>query len=44
MKEIVKKLLDENSKKKAEKYVDKVQLGEDGWKLRYYQHKFHVNQ
>jgi 5'-3' exonuclease len=44
MKDIVKKLIDENSKKKAEKYVDRVQLGEDGWKLRYYKHKFHVGQ
>jgi 5'-3' exonuclease len=44
MKEIVKELLDQKSKKIAEKYVDKVKLGEEGWKLRYYQNKFHVGQ
>lgn len=42
MKDIVKKLLDEKGKKKAEQYVDKVKLGEEGWKLRYYQNKFHL--
>lgn len=44
MKDIVKKLLEEKSSKKAERYVDKVQLGTEGWKLRYYQNKFHVDQ
>ena len=42
MKEIVKRMLDEKSQKKAEKYVDKVKFGEEGWKLRYYRNKFHV--
>jgi hypothetical protein len=44
MKEMVKKMLEDKNKKKADKYVDKVLLGEEGWKLRYYQNKFHVNQ
>lgn len=37
MKEIVKRLIEDRSQKKAEKYVDKVLMGTEGWKLRYYQ-------
>lgn len=32
MKEIVKKLLSEKSKKMADSYVDNVQFGTEGWK------------
>jgi 5'-3' exonuclease len=44
MKEIIKKMQDERSQRRADNYVDKVQLGTEGWKLRYYQNKFHVSQ
>jgi len=37
-----KKLADLKSQKMVEKYVDKVQLGVDGWKMRYYTNKFLV--
>lgn len=43
LKDIVKNLLQERADKRVEKYVDKVQLGEEGWKLRYYTNKFHVS-
>jgi 5'-3' exoribonuclease 2 len=44
MKAIVKKILDEKSDKHVKKYVDKVKILEDGWKIRYYKEKFHVDQ
>ena len=44
MKAIVKKILDEKSEKHVKKYVDKVKILEDGWKIRYYKEKFHVDQ
>ncbi|CDW77829.1 5-3 exoribonuclease 2 [Stylonychia lemnae] len=44
MKEIVKKLLNEKSKIMADSYVDRVQFGTEGWKLRYYQEKFHIDE
>ena len=43
MKEIVKKMLSEKNQKIADKYVDKVQYGTEGWKSRYYKEKFHVD-
>lgn len=42
MKQIVKNMIAEREKKLTTSYVDKVQLGTDGWKLRYYQEKFHI--
>ena len=39
MKKIVSKMLEESSDKIAKAYVDKVQLGTEGWKSRYYQNK-----
>jgi 5'-3' exoribonuclease 2 len=44
MKDIAARVLKEKEKQIADKYVDKVQLGVDGWKLRYYTEKFHVSQ
>jgi 5'-3' exonuclease len=41
---IVKKMIDEKSDNLAKGYVDKVQFGTEGWKLRYYQNKFHVKE
>lgn len=43
MKEMIKKMLDEKSKKVADTYVDKVQFGTEGWKTRYYSDKFHID-
>jgi len=36
MKEIVKKLLHQKNDAIASAYVDKIQFGTEGWKLRYY--------
>ena len=33
---------EETNQKIVEKYVDRVQLGVDGWKMRYYTNKFLV--
>ena len=43
MKEIVKKMLNDKSKKMADSYVDRVKFGTEGWKLRYYKEKFHID-
>lgn len=43
MKDIAARVLKEKEKNIADKYIDKVQLGVDGWKLRYYTEKFHVS-
>ena len=43
MKEIVKKLLHQKNDAIASAYVDKIQFGTEGWKLRYYQDKFHID-
>jgi 5'-3' exonuclease len=43
MKEIVKKMLSEKNKKMADAYVDRIQFGTEGWKLRYYKEKFHID-
>ena len=42
MKTVIKKLLREKEDIIAKKYIDKVNFGREGWKLRYYQEKFHV--
>lgn len=44
MKKVVKKMLYEKGDEIANKYVDVVQFGTEGWKLRYYESKFHVSQ
>ena len=43
MKKVVKKMIYENNEVVAKKYVDKVNLGNDGWKMRYYKEKFHIS-
>jgi hypothetical protein len=43
MKKVVKKILHEKGDTIAKKYVDYVQFGTEGWKLRYYSLKFHIN-
>jgi 5'-3' exoribonuclease 2 len=42
MKEIMKKMDHEKNDKLSSSYVDKVQLGTEGWKVRYYENKFHI--
>lgn len=37
-----KRIAETKQKQKVEKYVDNVQLGVDGWKMRYYTNKFLV--
>ena len=37
-------MLREKGEVVAKKYVDKVNLGVDGWKIRYYKDKFHICQ
>ncbi len=43
MQKVISKMVHENNDKVAKKYVDKVVLGTDGWKARYYKEKFHVS-
>lgn len=42
MKLVVSKMITEEGSKKAQEYEDVVQLGVEGWKMRYYNAKFHV--
>jgi 5'-3' exoribonuclease 2 len=44
MKEMVKKMISEKQKEMADQYEDKIQFGTEGWKLRYYNQKFHITQ
>ncbi len=37
-----KRIAETKQKRKVESYVDRVQLGVDGWKMRYYTNKFLV--
>jgi 5'-3' exonuclease len=43
MKKIISKIIHEKNDKQATAYVDNVKLGVEGWKLRYYNSKFHIN-
>lgn len=43
MKKIIKKLIREKDDGQVKKYVDKVNLGMEGWKMRYYNDKFHIS-
>lgn len=42
MKKIVTKMIHEKNDLMANAYIDKVQLGTEGWKMRYYSSKFHI--
>lgn len=44
MKTVVSKMIREKDEKQAQEYQDEVQLGVEGWKMRYYTSKFHINE
>ena len=43
MKKLVTKIINEKNDKLANQYVDRVKLGTEGWKYRYYSSKFHID-
>jgi len=44
LKKVIKKQIHEKNDQKSKSYVDRVNLGMEGWKLRYYKDKFHVKE
>ena len=44
MKTVVSKMIREKDEKQAQEYQDEVQLGVEGWKMRYYTSKFHITE